>query len=226
MSKEESIDVLEVPAGTVLLKYAEAFASAGAGLWLLNHFWGDYVLLKLSDLNKPFSFAGVVQVWFIFAWVLALALIQSPAYYWEDKLTLTGRAIWLSLNAGFWEELIYRWLAFFGAMVMLPFFNWITFGLVHWCFQTIFIPVTNWLTLGAFAPQLTAANWVLGGAIISAAASFRDAHASHGVFGWANSWFMGMVLFWLVLHYGLATAIAAHVLYNFIALGVRVARSR
>jgi hypothetical protein len=226
VSKEESIDVLEIPAGTVFVRHFGAFISSAAFYWLLNHFWGEYVLMKLSDLNKPFSLAGITQVWFIFAWVLALSLVQSPVHYWEDKLALTGRAIWLSLNAGFWEELIYRWLAFFWAMIMLPFFDWITFGFVHWCFQTIFIPVTNWLTLGAFTPQMTAPNWVLGGAIISATASFRNAHASHGIFGWANSWFIGMVFFWLVLHYGLATAIVAHILYDLIALGMRVARSR
>lgn len=218
--------MLEIPAGTVFVRHFGAFISSAAFYWLLNHFWGEYVLMKLSDLNKPFSLAGITQVWFIFAWVLALSLVQSPVHYWEDKLALTGRAIWLSLNAGFWEELIYRWLAFFWAMIMLPFFDWITFGFVHWCFQTIFIPVTNWLTLGAFTPQMTAPNWVLGGAIISATASFRNAHASHGIFGWANSWFIGMVFFWLVLHYGLATAIVAHILYDLIALGMRVARSR
>lgn len=53
---------------------------------------------------------------------------------------------------------------------------------------------------------------------MSASVSFRDQHEYLGWFGWINSWFMGMVFFWLLFNYGLFTAIAAHALYDMIIL--------
>lgn len=111
-------------------------------------------------------------------------------------------------------------------MIMLTFFNWITFGLVHWFFANLFIPVANWLTFGALAPQLLATNWVLGAAIVSAAGDFRDAHKYLGLLGYINSWFMGMLLFWLMFRYGIFTAMVAHAIYDMILFVARALKSR
>ena len=98
---------------------------------------------------------------------------------------------------------------------MLPFLNLITFGLLEWLYTNVLVPVANWATFGALSEFLFhPASWVVGAAIISANGFFRDGHKGNGFIGWVNSWFIGMVLFYLMLNYGLWTAIVAHILYD------------
>jgi len=196
------------------------------GLAILTHFWGDNLLLSFSDLTGDgVSGAGLAKVWFIFAWggglCLILYMIQGAAYAYDSRAVRFFKGMWISLNAGVFEELSYRWLKFFIAMITLPFFNWITFGLVEWVYSTILVPLANFCTFGALEPFLLGgSSWVLGAAIISANVSFRDAHVNHGTLGKINVWFIGMVMFYLMLNYGIQTAIAAHFLYDAIVLGI------
>lgn len=218
------IDHLDIPAKEVLKENLSVFVPALLVFGFLFYFWRDYILIDFASIWR-FDAAGLGQVWFIFAWAVLFALIGSGGIYFVSKATLIGRATWLSLNAAFWEELLYRWLYFASAMIILPFLNWITFGLVKWFYTTLFIPIANFFTLGALEPQLHAANWVLGAAIISAAASFRDAHKYLGLVGFVNSWFLGMVLFWVMLNHGIITAMVAHFVYDLILFGTRALKS-
>ncbi|HMO22056.1 MAG TPA: hypothetical protein PKC98_13950, partial [Candidatus Melainabacteria bacterium] len=52
--------------------------------------------------------------------------------------------------------------------------------------------------------------------LISANSRFRDGHKYQGFLGWVNSWFLGMVFFYMTLTYGLVAAIAVHFLYDMI----------
>jgi hypothetical protein len=228
---DDSVDPLEVPWWLVFLGYVLAFLLVGVFYLILHAFWGEYVLLDFSDLNKTgLSFEGLGRVWFIFVWALGMALLgiklAGRPQVDDTKPVAIAKGLWLSANAGFWEELIYRWLVFFGAMITLPFLNWISFGFFGWLYRDVLVPLANWSTFGALDHYLTdSSNWVLGAAIVSASISFRDAHKYLGLIGWVNAWFGGMVMFWLVLNYGLVTAIVAHAVYDAIIFTTRGAAS-
>lgn len=74
-----------------------------------------------------------MSVWFIFLWgggmtlIMGFILINKPRRHFPGEVLIHG--MWISLNAGVFEEIIFRWLRFAIAMIMLPFLNLITFGL-------------------------------------------------------------------------------------------------
>lgn len=213
--------IFEYPMWLITVAYVIHLAIVFAVYWFLNHFWGEYVLMTFSDLEgKGQALSeGLSKVWFIFIWgvigtVILYSISSSVKRYYVSPSEVFFKGWWVSLNAGVFEELIYRWLMFFIAMVMIPFSNVITFGFVKWMYVEALIPLANWATFGALEPQLLSSNWVLGAAVVSACASFRKAHWGNGIFNWINSWFLGMVFFYLVFNYGIGTAIVAHVLYD------------
>lgn len=236
MSKENNdSEVFDTPSWALTGGYLLLLGLAGAGLAILSHFWGDKLLLSFSDLTgDDVSGEGLTKVWFIFAWALgatlAQLLFQGAAYSYTSRTVRLFKGAWVSLNAGIFEELIFRWLLFFIAMITLPFFNFLTFGLAKLLYTEVLIPVANFFTFGSLEPYLMDGNsWVLGAAIVSANVSFRDAHK--GWFTRINAWFIGMAMFYLVLNYGIQTAITAHVLYDAIvftiaALAVDAPRQR
>ncbi len=125
-----------------------------------------------------------------------------------------------SLQAGVLEELLFRWLLLFGAIVGVKlsnwlFFGWAGFGVAQWVQLHVLGPVANFTTLGLLKVYLvTPENWAIGAAILGANAFFRDGHKYQGVFGWLNSWFGGMFLFYLMFRFGLPAAIVVHFLYD------------
>jgi hypothetical protein len=220
-SSKQTVDIFDVDAGMVTYLYIRTFIIMLGIFLVLSIFWGQYALFSIQDLSSQNAnlFEGLGKVWFIFAWGVVVTLLAgiitsrmprdySPSY-------VLGHGIWVSLNAGVFEELIYRWLRFSVAMITLPFFNLITFGLLKWAYQTFLIPIADFATFGALHDYLFhPASWVIGAAIISANGSFRDGHEGNGWFSYVNSWFIGMVFFYLMFNYGLFTAIIAHVLYD------------
>ena len=190
-----------------------------------------YGLLK-SWIDAPITFMGIwtshgsmasglQAVWFIFAWAIGLTLLtglfrairKEPRTHEPSRIFVKGT--WLGLNAGFFEEIVYRWLMLFGAMITIKFFNIVTFGLVKWLYTIILIPLANWASFGLLDPQLGGAyGWLFAAAIVSANVQFRKGHEYLGLFGMINSWYLGLIMFYLVFNYGLWTAIVAHILYN------------
>lgn len=225
MKREDENSIFELPSMLLTLSYAVLFTLNGILLAFLAFFWGDSLLLSFSDITRgDVSGEGLGHVWFIFVWALAvtllLFLLKGRSYSYDSRLIRSIKGAWASLNAGIFEELVFRWMLFFIAMITLPFFNFITFGLVKWFYVELLIPVANWSTFGALEPHLMSGSWVLGAAIISVNADFRDGHKYLGLLGWVNSWFIGMVMFYLVLNYNLQTAIVAHVLYDLIIFSI------
>jgi hypothetical protein len=223
MSKSKAVNPIDVGAGKVLKSYVLAFGIMWVFFMVLEFFWGKYVLLSFDDLRAHGTSMsdGLLAVWWMFAWAFAVNMLVGVINRREQRPNEPGETLfkgwWISINAGVFEELIYRWLVFFAAMIMVPFFNWITFGLLGWIYQEALIPVANWATFGALEPQLLGhTNWVFGAAIVMASIRFRDAHKHLGFFGWVNAWFGGMVLFWLMFNYGIGTAIVAHIVYDVI----------
>ena len=203
-------------------KYSLHLAPWALFYLLIHWLWSDYELLSLTDiLYGGVSLAGLVSVWFIFVWAAAVTAVQiirtERSSTTESKASQLGTGAWVSLHAGVFEELVYRGLTFICMMAVVPFLNYITFGIVGWFYVELLIPIANWTSLGALEPWLYhESGWVMGAAIIAANVLFRDEHKHLGKFGWINAWFMGLVMFYLALNYSMLTAIVAHVVYDLI----------
>lgn len=236
MGDKEYIDPVAVPPVLITYIYVKQLIGCLLIFGIFHFFWGRYMLTSFGELMEPgFVLEGLGRVWFIFAWglgttVLAIFVLDGRAYSRESRSVLVGKGLWLSLNAGVFEEIIYRALIFLSAMVTLPFLNFITRGFFRWFYTELLVPLANWTTFHALQPQLMhPSGWVFGAAVVSAAAAFRKVHWYLGYLGWVNSWFLGMTMFWLMFNYGLVTAIVAHALYDaiiFTLLGLTAERPR
>jgi len=108
----------------------------------------------------------------------------------------------ISVIAGVFEEIGFRWLIFFSSIMLFPLVDWLLLGfagvhLVQLLYEYIMCPIANFLTLGYLQEYLLGEHgWVVGAAIVSVNASFRKGHAYLGFVGWMVSWFVGMYLFW------------------------------
>lgn len=87
---------------------------------------------------------------------------------------------------------------------------------MFWIYRKIVAPLTNLITLGQFQeifyngyPEL----FVFG--MILANSWFKDGHKYQGPIGIANSWVIGFVMMYAMLNFGLLTAIALHIIYDF-----------
>jgi hypothetical protein len=202
-------------------------------LWLVAR---DWMVLDATALWKPGADIGEAfqRVWFIFIWgvgstLLLQALVARAGYvrphHRPSEILLKGA--WISLNAGFFEEVFYRWLGFFVTMVFIRALNAITFGLVEWVYTTLLLPVANVITFGVLAPQLiNHSQWILGAAVISANATFRRAHRQFGLLSVANAWFLGITFFWLMFNYGLLSSILVHAAYDLVVFATLATLSR
>lgn len=215
--------------------YLVMLIASGLFYLVLHYFWGNDMVVTIHQvLGHGLVWAGLGSVWFIFVWAFAvtafaiLVLGQRHGSY-LSRLEQTVKGLWVSMNAGVFEEIIFRLFALLNAMVILTFLNFITFGLVKWWYSVVMVPIANFFTFHALQPQLMEHGWLLGAAIVSASIAFRDGHKYLGFIGWVNSWFIGMVMFWLVFNYGLLTAIAAHIIYDaviFVFRGLTSQRER
>lgn len=115
----------------------------------------------------------------------------------------------------------HEWLGIFlagllvtGALVLT--FTIDGFDPLIWLYSLL-IPIADFATLGALHEHLYHPHsWAVGAAILSSNAVFRDGHKYQGPFGIINSWFGGMVLFWVMFNYGLLAAMCIHFLYDFV----------
>lgn len=126
----------------------------------------------------------------------------------------------LSVVAGIFEEIQFRWLGFLLAIIGVRFvdfliFGWAGFGLVHWFNDVLTAPLANWTTFGHLSSVLySPLGWFIGAAMLASNAKFRDGHKYQGPLGIVNSWFIGMFFFWLMFTYGLVSAIVIHTIYD------------
>lgn len=124
--------------------------------------------------------------------------------------------------AGVVEEIFFRWLAFFGAIIMVPVLNsfvwWLTgYELMRMFYVEIVLPTANFFTLGYLQHILMDGyGWVVGAAVITANGQFRNGHLYQGFLGFTLSWFFGMYMFWIMFEYGLLAAILIHFLTDFL----------
>lgn len=128
--------------------------------------------------------------------------------------------LWIGLGISVWagvvEEICFRWLLFFGAIILIPFLDWVVWlatglHLVKWFYAEIVCPIANFFTLGYLQPiLLDGYGWAVGAAVITANGQFRNGHAYQGFIGFTMSWFFGMYMFWNMFEYGLIACILIH----------------
>ncbi|HEY9774625.1 MAG TPA: hypothetical protein V6C81_12550 [Planktothrix sp.] len=208
--------------------------SCAVFIGVVNYFWPWAIPFKFFELWQP---KGTITEWlwtsrWILGWGTGVTLLM--AFLHRDKLSEIRNAeseylkdCRTAIQAGVLEEICFRWLQFMAFIVTARvanflFFGFLGFGVPHWLMLHFFGPVSNWFTLGLLGAYLiNPANWVVGLAIIKANSSFRDGHKYLGLFGFINSWFIGMFFFYLMFQYGLLAGIIVHALYDFLIFTVK-----
>jgi hypothetical protein len=126
----------------------------------------------------------------------------------------------MSVRAGVFEEIIFRWLVFlnaiwFAKLVNWLIFGWAGFGVPEFIYGYVIAPISNFITCGDIHDLLYhPLGWFIGSAIITANAKFHDGHKYLGWLGFINSWFVGVYLFHVLFAYGLPAVILVHFLYD------------
>lgn len=183
---------------------------------------------KMFELwhTKGTLWEWVTSVWIIFAWgagLTALISLLTTNTPWVNRYAegIMIRGFFTSLWAGVMEEVLFRWLVFFTSIVGLKIFNFFLLGFVglgvlKFWYLWVMGPLANFVTLGAMEDVLFRhpGGWAVGAAVLASNGFFRDGHKYQGWFGLVNSWFIGMVMFWLLFRYGLVAAIVVHFLYD------------
>jgi hypothetical protein len=181
--------------------------------------WFEFWPLRGSLLQ------AIISSWPIFVWGAGLTAIVS-ALTRNSREENEEAEVHLMLGfltsgfAGVFEEIAFRWLIFYAAIVMLQLMNflllgWFWEGIPHWFYIHVVGPIADFTTFHKLHTILfNGFGWSVGAAVISSNGQFRDGHSYLGWFGWVNSWFMGMFFFYLTFHYGLIAAILVHFLYD------------
>jgi hypothetical protein len=228
---------LDSKARTVTATYIKqtlaTFAVVGV-LYLLFGWWSDMPgFFELLFRTHMPMINGLGIVWYIFViGASATALVGlASAIRGVDRVRDTKqfftRGTWLALNAGVFEEIMYRWLRLIGAMAVLNILNIVTFGLTRLVVSYILTPVANWASLGILDRVFTGHfGWLIAGGVLIASLRFKSVHrdpeqgsqSKRGSFanilGVLTSWYFNLFMFYLVFTCGLWTAIVAHILYE------------
>lgn len=86
---------------------------------------------------------------------------------------------------------------------------------LYWFYNAILIPIINFITLWQFDTVFNGGHEPLFifGAVV-ANARFRDGHKYQGILGVINSWFIGFVMLYATVTYGLLVAVIIHAVYD------------
>lgn len=206
--------------------------------WLMSGFLGFLFVLLVKALWPeliPFDLfqflrngdiaAGVGASWPIFLWGIGVSLVHAIFTLNPPNLNKNAEAFLIvgfgrSAIAGFFEEIIFRWIYFFSSVAAVQivnffFFGFLGFGIVEFLHLYYFGPIVNFLTLGLMKWLIFGMGWAVGAGALAVNALFMEGHRDHGFFGCINSWVIGFFLFWIMFNYGLLAAITVHFLYDF-----------
>ena len=190
--------------------------------WTVPFRFLEFWTIKEGDIRL-----WVYSVGFIFIWAAGVNIIyhliyfRTPQYNDDIGSKFIAGSI-TSILAGVLEEISFRWLIFLGSIITIKFtnflfFGFLGFGVLQWVHINILGPIANLTTLGYLQEQLmNPEGWAVGAALLASNALFRDGHKYQGLFGVVNSWFIGMVMFWVLFRYGLVACIFLHFLYDFV----------
>lgn len=131
-----------------------------------------------------------------------------------------------SIRSGFLEEILYRWLIFYCAIIVVQFINYILFGfndipLIQYLYVYILVPLADYFSLHYIHDILYhPACWSIGAGVLISNGWFRQGHMYLGVMGWIHSWFFGIAMFYIMFMYGLFACIFLHFISNMIVFSM------
>lgn len=192
-------------------------------------FWPDSIpfgMFEFWKINNPVL--EVLKVsWPVFAWGVVISAFEifntrNNSEKYQHAGSLYGVGCLISICAGVFEEISFRWLIFYGGIVCYEIINWLSFrwvgfGLVQWLHLHISAYIANFLTLGYLKPILFGAfDWTVGAALLTSNGLFMAGHTSrkYKILGIINGWFFGMFMFYLLFRFGLFYCIFVHFVYN------------
>lgn len=193
---------------------------------------------NLSDISQGLQASIPLLIWaIIISFILQFFSENQKSGVFSDPKATMKLGLAISAHAGFFEEIVYRWLLFFNFIWLYQALNWLFLGfieinLVQWINVYLLIPITNFLSFGFLSNLLYhPAGWFIGAALFYSNTSFRNAHISYGLIGWISSWFFGFYMFYIAFNYSLISAIIVHFLYDLlcfsmIALHVKLTKEK
>ena len=211
--------------GCVVTLVLQLTRNSGFGQFLRPR--GDTAGEILSKGTLISLWAGIMEE-LTFRWLLYLggiiALVVSN-WLWGTAFVyviLTGLSIGLIL----WVNSLTKWdnvlpailtgMACLAGIIALA-VHGLYLDPVKWVFGALLVPLADFTSLGKMHTILYQPHsWAAGAAVVSVNALFRDGHKYQGWFGWVNSWFLGLVFFWVMFTYGLVAAMVVHFLYDFL----------
>lgn len=214
---------LEEKADNWIGSAVSAFVVVGILVWIWPGLIEPFTFFEFWSLKAPL-WDIVIDSWPLYVWgVGASFAFMFLKDDWDcgnfGDLLVSG--FFKSLFAGVLEEIAFRWLLFFSAIISIFILDFLLLGFmgvhpIEWLYSHILGPVANFFTLGYLEPYLlNGYGWLVGAAMISSNGRFRNGHSYQGLFGLVNSWYAGMYLHWVVFNYGLLAAICIHFFYNF-----------
>jgi len=161
-----------------------------AGLWEEVAYRWIYICYGMVAVIFANWLYGTWVAWIlvILLCVATLALLSQGKFLQALPIAVsTGLTVWFALNAN-------------------P---------IYWFYENVLVVIIHFTTFYQMDPVLYGAHdklFIFGA--ITANAWFRDGHKYQGLIGFTNSWYVGMVLLYAALTYGLVTAIVIHILYD------------
>jgi hypothetical protein len=196
---------------------------------VVKHFWPAVIPFEFTQFwhIKGSVLDWYRSSWMIFVWAFSVTTFVAVCTRNRSELNQNAEEVLrlglkVSVRAGVMEEICFRWLIFYNAIIAAKIGNFFLFGLVRWIQLHVAGPVVNFVSFGALSEWLIKpSNWAVGAAIVSANAMFRDGHRYQGLLGFVNSWFMGLVFFWILFRFGLPAAIVIHFSYDMLIFVIK-----
>lgn len=184
-----------------------------ADLLTLDFWWRGSDLRMIMLASLP-----VVGISFVLNILIALRMTRKLPHrlvaFQVYKIEMQSSA-----RAGFFEELVYRWMTLLVFIPPLELLNFVAggnsgTGLLERAHATFFGPLGDIVSYGLLEPQLMGDSWSLALAILVSQALFTKGHYYQGLAGAYFSWLMSFGFFYLTFNHGLLTAMAAHAVAN------------
>lgn len=194
------------------------------------------VVMKIWPTAIPF---GLFEFWRLQGSIPEILLASWPLFAWgflinfivlvrtknhpelnRDAEIVLAAGFFISVRAGVFEEIIFRYFLFYGEIWGVQLTNWLFFGFLGFgipelIYNLVVAPVANFFTLGLLELYLfNGFGWAVGAAIIGSNGKFRDGHIYQGWLGWVTAWFAGMLFFWLMFQYGIIASIIVHFVFD------------
>lgn len=209
-------------------------ALAAIVVFIWEWLWPNIIPFTLFEFwTLKGSWADVLKTaWPILLWAVVVTFTRAIFTSNDDEENDNAEANFaiggiLSLCAGVFEEIAFRWIVFYAEIVSYKiinflFFGWLGFGVAEWFYLHVEGPIANFITFGGVNDLLFhGSGWFVGAAMLTSNGKFRDGHAYQGCFGWINAWVIGMILFYIMFKHGIIASMVVHFVYDILIFFIR-----